>query len=99
MADYDYKNGGFVNEAEAKQYREDNNMREFIMSSDQLDDGSLCINFDQQDDNGICNTGGYVLVRQEDDGFIITAIDGRGYVVNEYAMPYNVAYNGDEQHA
>jgi hypothetical protein len=96
MADYDYKNGGFVNEAEAKQYREDNNMREFIMSSDQLDDGSLCINFDQQDDNGICNTGGYVLVRQEDDGFIITAFDGQGNLVNEYNMPYSEAYNGDQ---
>jgi hypothetical protein len=96
MADYDYKNGGFVNEAEAKQYREDNNMREFIMSSDQLDDGSLCINFDQQDDNGITNTGGYVLVRQEDDGFIITAFDGQGNLVNEYNMPYSEAYNGDQ---
>jgi hypothetical protein len=29
MADYDYKNGGFVNEAEAKQYLKDNNMYDF----------------------------------------------------------------------
>jgi hypothetical protein len=71
-------------------------MREFIMTGDQLDDGSLCINFDQQDDNGICNTGGYVLVRQEDDGFIITAFDGQGNLVNEYNMPYSEAYNGDQ---
>jgi hypothetical protein len=96
MADYDYKNGGFVNAKEAKQYREDLNMQvENIMTGDQLDDGSLVINFDQQDDNGICNTGGYVIVRQEDEGFIITAIDGQGDVVNEYVMSYKVAYNGE----
>jgi hypothetical protein len=71
-------------------------MREFIMTGDQLDDGSLVINFDQQDDDGICNTGGYVMVRQEDGGFIITAFDGQGNLVNEYNMPYSEAYNGDE---
>jgi hypothetical protein len=69
---------------------------ENIMTGDQLDDGSLVINFDQQDDNGICNTGGYVLVRQEDEGFIITAFDGQGNLVNEYNMPYSEAYNGDQ---
>jgi hypothetical protein len=96
MADYDYKNGGFVNEAEAKQYRKDLNMTvENIMTGDQLDDGSLVINFDQQDDNGICNTGGYVMVRQEDEGFVTTIFDGQGNLVNEYVMPYHVAYNGD----
>jgi hypothetical protein len=74
----------------------ENNMQvENIMTGDQLDDGSLVINFDQQDDNGICNTGGYVIVRQEEEGFIITAIDGQGDVVNEYVMSYHVAYNGD----
>ena len=71
-------------------------MREFIMTGDQLDNGSLVINFDQQDDDGICNTGGYVMVRQEDDGFTITACDGQGNIVNEYNMPYSEAYNGDE---
>lgn len=71
-------------------------MKEFIMSGDQLDDGSLVVNFDMQDDNGICNTGGYVLVRQEDEGFVITCFDGQGNVVNEYVMGYNEAYNGDE---
>lgn len=97
MADYDYKDGGFINEAEAKQYRKDLNMKvENIMSGDQLDDGSLVINFDQQDDEGsIVNTGGYVLVSQDDEGFIITAIDGQGDVVNQYVMSYKVAYNGE----
>jgi hypothetical protein len=71
-------------------------MREFIMTGDQLDDGSLVINFDQQDDDVIVNTGGYVMVRQEDDGFIITAFDGQCNVVNEYTMPYSEAYNGDQ---
>jgi hypothetical protein len=68
---------------------------ENIMSGDQLDDGSLVINFDQQDDNGICNTGGYVIVRQEDTGFIITCINGQGDIVNEYEMDYKEAYNGE----
>lgn len=71
-------------------------MREFIMTGDQLDNGSLVINFDMQDDNGICNTGGYVLVSQEDNGFYIKAFDGQGNLVNEYVMEYDEAYNGDE---
>jgi hypothetical protein len=71
-------------------------MREFILTRDELDDGSLVINFDQHDDGSIVNTGGYVMVRQEDDGFIITAFDGQGNLVNEYNMPYSEAYNGDE---
>ena len=73
-------------------------MIEFIMSGDQFDDGSLVVNFDMQDDNGICNTGGYVLVRQEDEGFVTSIFDGQGNLVNEHVMPYNVAYNGYEQH-
>lgn len=72
-------------------------MREFIMTGDELDDGSLVINFDMQDDNGICNTGGYVMVRQEDEGFIISTFDGQGNLVNEYVMDYHEAYNGDEE--
>lgn len=99
MADYNYKDGGFVNEAEAKQYRKDLNMREIIMTGDQLDDGSQVINFDLQDDEGsIVNTGGYVIVRQEDEGFVISCINGQGDVVNEYVMSYNEAFNGDECH-
>ena len=71
-------------------------MKEFIMTGDQLDDGSLVINFDQQDDDGICNTGGYVLVQQGEIGFEITCFDGQGNIVNEYEMDYKEAYNGDE---
>jgi hypothetical protein len=71
-------------------------MREFIMSGDQLDDGSSVVNFDMQDDNGICNTGGYVHIRQEDEGFVTSIFDGQGNLVHEYVMTYNVAYNGDE---
>mgnify|MGYP006921297664 CR=1 FL=1 len=73
-------------------------MKEFIMTTDELDDGSCVINFDQQDDGSIVNTGGYVMVSQDDTGFIITAIDGQGNVVNQYMMPYHVAYNGDQEH-
>lgn len=37
MADYDYKNGGFVNEAEAKQYRKDLNMKVIDYSTLEVD--------------------------------------------------------------
>ena len=70
-------------------------MREFIMTGDELDDGSLVINFDMQDDDVIVNTGGYVIVSQEDNGFNIRCINGQGDVVNEYTMSYTEAYNGD----
>ena len=66
------------------------------MSGDQLDDGSLVVNFDLEDDNGICNTGGYVIVREDDTGFVVTCIDGQGDVVNEYVMSFQQAFNGDE---
>lgn len=72
------------------------NTIENIMTGDQLDDGSFVINFDQEDDNGICNTGGYVIVSKDDNGFNIRCIDGQGDVVNEYTMSYSEAYNGEE---
>lgn len=65
------------------------------MTADELDDGSLTVNFDLQDDTGICNTGGYVIISKEDDGFNIRCIDGQGDVVNEYTMSYSEAYNGE----
>ena len=69
-------------------------MREFIMTGDQLDDGSQVINFDLVDDDEIVQTGGYVMVRQEDDGFVIVSVDGEGNVVNEYTMAYPLAFSG-----
>ncbi len=67
------------------------------MTNDELDDGSLCINFDLlDDDDTLMNTGGYILVRQEDEGFVITCFDGQGNNVNEYEMNYNEAFNGDQ---
>lgn len=70
-------------------------MREFIMSNDQLDDGSLVVNFDMQDDGTIVNTGGYVQVRQEDKGFYIVIFDGQGNNISDVFMPYSQAFNGD----
>lgn len=72
------------------------NNEQIIMTGDQLDDGSLVVNFDKEDDNGISNTGGYVHIRQSDDGFYIVAFDGQGNVVNEYLMEFKEAFNGDE---
>lgn len=66
-----------------------------IMSAEQLDDGSMVINFDQEDDNGICNTGGYVIVSQDEDGFHIRCINGQGDCVNEYLMTNTEAFNGE----
>lgn len=70
-------------------------MKEFIMTGETLDDGSQVINFDLGDDDGIVNTGGYVMVRQEDEGFYITVFDGQGNLVNEYTMDYQEAFNGE----
>lgn len=65
------------------------------MTGETLDDGSQVINFDLGDDDGIVNTGGYVMVRQEDEGFYITVFDGQGNLVNEYTMDYQEAFNGE----
>lgn len=64
------------------------------MTGEKLDDGSMVINFDLMYDDEIVQTGGYVMVRQEDDGFVITSFDGEGNVINEHTMPYDVAYKG-----
>ena len=69
-------------------------MREFIMNGEQLDDGSQVINFDLVDDDEVVHTGGYVIVRQEDEGFVITSFDGEGNVINEHTVTYDVAYKG-----
>lgn len=71
------------------------NNEKIIMTGDQLDDGSLVINFDKEDDNGISNTGGYVIVTQEDNGFNIRIIDGQGDVVSETFMSNQQTFNGE----
>lgn len=62
------------------------------MSGEQLDDGSLVINFDMSDDDEIVQQGGYVIVRQEDSGYSIACVNAQGDIVNEYKMDYTEAY-------
>lgn len=59
-------------------------MNTIIMSSDQLDDGSFVVNFDELDDNDtVVVTGGYVQVRLEDGLVSVTVFNKEGTVLNE----------------
>lgn len=59
-------------------------MNTIIMSSEQLDDGSYAVNFDELDDNDIVVvTGGYVHVRLEDGLVSVTVFNKEGTVLNE----------------
>jgi hypothetical protein len=55
----------------------------FIMTNNQLDDGSFVIDFDEENDSGICNTGGYLHVRNEDGEITITLFNKDGDVMTE----------------
>jgi hypothetical protein len=59
------------------------NTNKFIMTNNQLDDGSFVIDFDEENDNGICNTGGYLHVRNEDGEITITLFNKDGDVMTE----------------
>ena len=62
-----------------------------VMTPDELDDGSVVINFDVVDD---CNIptyqGGYVMARKDDadNCFYITVIDADGDVLSETQVPF-----------
>ena len=59
---------------------------EFTMQAEDLDDGSIAINFDNVDhESGKVDTGGYVMVRDEDGYIIVTMFDKDGNVVFENA--------------
>lgn len=59
---------------------------EFTMQAEQLDDGSIAVNFDNVDhESGQVDTGGYVMVRDEDGYIIVTMFDKEGNVVFENA--------------
>ena len=60
-----------------------------VMTPDELDDGSVVINFDITDDYNIpTQQGGYVMARNEDDSFVITVFDAEGDVVSETVLPH-----------
>lgn len=59
-------------------------MNTIIMSSEQLDDGSFVVNFDELDDKDtVVVTGGYVQVRLEDGLVSVTVFNKEGTVLNE----------------
>ena len=65
------------------------------MQSDQLDDGSIVVNFDIVDDSYIpIRQGGYVMTRQEEDCFIVTVFNKDGDVLTETVAPFNFTDEG-----
>jgi hypothetical protein len=60
-----------------------------VMNADELDDGSVVINFDVVDDYNIpTQQGGYVMVRKEADHFMIVVFDAEGNVESETNLPF-----------
>lgn len=62
------------------------------MNPDELDDGSMVINFDATDEYNIpTKQSGYVIVRQEDEDkcFIVTVFNAEGDVLSETPVPFN----------
>jgi len=63
-----------------------------VMTPDELDDGSVVINFDITDDYNIpTKQGGYVMTRQdeEDKCFYVTVFNANGDVLSETVVPFN----------
>jgi hypothetical protein len=63
-----------------------------VMTHDELDDGSVVINFDITDDYNIpTKQGGYVMARQDKDNkcFYVVVIDSKGDVLSETVVPFN----------
>lgn len=54
-----------------------------VLNADELDDGSAVINIDYVDNGDIVQTGGYIIVRNEDGFIITTVINANGDVVQE----------------
>jgi hypothetical protein len=68
---------------------------QIVQSAEELDDGSVCINFDVTCEYNITQrTGGYVLSRQDDDDqcFYVNVFDKDGNVLSETVVPFE--FNG-----
>lgn len=68
-----------------------------VMTTDELDDGSITVNFDVTDDYNIpTRTGGYVITRQDDEDkcFIVTVIDHNGDLLSETTVPFKFINHG-----
>ena len=59
-------------------------MENVLMKTDRLDDDSLVVNFDVEDDAGeVVKQSGYVHVRLEDDQYVVTFFNADGDVLSE----------------
>jgi hypothetical protein len=59
-------------------------MENVLMKTDRLDDDSLVVNFDVEDDAGeVVKQSGYVHVRLEDDQYVVTFYNAEGDVLSE----------------
>jgi hypothetical protein len=69
-----------------------------VMTPDELDDGSVCINFDVTDDyNLVTRTGGYVMARQDnaDNCFYVSVFDAEGNVLTDTVVPFKFINHED----
>ena len=62
---------------------------EIQMSPDTLDDGSVVVNFDVYDNNQVIKTGGYVMVRKDEERFTILVFDKDGNSVSQTLLPFD----------
>ena len=63
-----------------------------VMSTDELDDGSMVINFDVTDDFNIpTRQGGYVMARQDDadECFYVSVCNANGDVISTTQVPFD----------
>jgi hypothetical protein len=59
-------------------------MENVLMKTDRLDDDSVVVNFDVEDDAGdVVKQSGYVHVRLEDDQYVVTFFNAEGDVLSE----------------
>lgn len=68
-----------------------------VMTTDDLDDGSVVVNFDVTDDYNIpTRTGGYVMTKQDDEDncFYVTVFDQSGEVLSETTVPFKFVNHG-----
>jgi hypothetical protein len=62
-----------------------------LMKTDRLDDDSVVVNFDVEDEEGeVVGQSGYVHIRQEDDQFVVTIFNAEGDVMCEINTTYEV---------
>ena len=64
-------------------------MQNILMKTDRLDDDSVVVNFDVEDDGGeVVKVGGYVHIRQEDNQFVVTIFNAEGDILSEVNIPF-----------